>query len=144
MFVLRNIALRSSVSVKLKHHWSVSKSKRDPGIKGRAKLLEPSELEEVENIDDLESDFMDIHKSHKQYLRDVEAQNERLKYLIVKRKYFKQKFPNFLTWHDKEQIKYLHTTDPEEWTIDRLSESFPALPEVIQVSESDYHKQKIT
>lgn len=111
---------------------------KDPGIsKRRAALSNPLELEQdFENLelDDLEADFMDVHKSYKEHRREMVLKKERLKYQIVKQKYFKEKFPNFLTWNDKEQIKFLHNKDPEEWTVEKLSESFPALPETVQVS----------
>lgn len=109
---------------------------KDPGIsKRRAALSNPLELEQdFENLelDDLEADFMDVHKSYKEHRREMVLKKERLKYQIVKQKYFKEKFPNFLTWNDKEQIKFLHNKDPEEWTVEKLSESFPALPETVQ------------
>lgn len=40
--------------------------------------------------------------------------------------------PSFLTYTEKDQIKKLHDSDPEEWTPEKLSESFPALPETIR------------
>ncbi|KAJ8956221.1 hypothetical protein NQ314_006754 [Rhamnusium bicolor] len=107
-------------------------SRTDPGIQRRKKILNSNqELEEME-LDDLESDFMNLHKTHREHVKELYAMQEKEKFHIIKQKYFKDKFPNFLTWHDKEQIRYLHSTDPEEWTIDKLSEGFPALPEVIR------------
>ena len=35
---------------------------------------------------------------------------------------------NLLTWDAKEQIKYLHLNDPEMWTIEKLSDSYPKIP----------------
>lgn len=108
----------------------------DPGIGLRKKLLKNTSVDELENIDleGLESDFMNVHLTHKDYQEELEARREQLKYFIVKEKYFKEKMPNFLTYNDKLQIKYLHNTDPEQWTVERLSEAFPALPDVIKVS----------
>ena len=40
--------------------------------------------------------------------------------------------PNLLTWMEKELIKYLHKQDSSEWTVTRLSESFPATEDVIR------------
>ncbi|XP_076757267.1 uncharacterized protein LOC143427221 [Xylocopa sonorina] len=51
---------------------------------------------------------------------------------IVKTKVFKERSPNFLTYIEKDQIKKLHKIDPEKWTPEKLSESFPALPETIR------------
>lgn len=110
--------------------------RRDPGINKRKKLLRlDNEDEEIDcEFDDFEADFMDVDKSHREHISQIEALKERIKYRMVQQKYFKDKFPNFLTWHDKEQIRYLSRTNPEEWTIARLSEGFPALPTTIKVS----------
>ncbi|XP_044259266.1 required for respiratory growth protein 9, mitochondrial [Tribolium madens] len=113
----------------------------DPGIRKRKELLQLDETEDIEDFEDFETDFMEVHKSHKQHVRELEIEREKMKYHIVKQRYFKEKFPNFLTWHDKEQIRFLHGTEPNEWTIERLSESFPALPEVIKkVVKSNWTK----
>ncbi|XP_066146604.1 neugrin [Euwallacea fornicatus] len=107
--------------------------RNDPGINRRKKIFETSiQTEEDYEFDDLESDFMAVDKSHKEYLRESRLLKEKEKYLLVKQKYFKEKLPNFLTWQDKELIRYLHNQEPNEWTIEKLSEGFPALPEVIQ------------
>lgn len=112
-------------------------TKLDPGINLRKKVLELNEeLNDIE-FDDLESDFMNVHKTHKDHVLEAEANFEKEKFHIVRQKYFKDKQLNFLTWHDKEQIKYLNSSDPEEWTIEKLSEGFPALPGVIKVIFDD-------
>lgn len=134
MFPLRKLLLNTTVQHQVKKFRHV---KLDPGIRKRQNaLLEPGEPVEEIDFDEYETDFMDVHKSHKEHVEEMKAQHEQLKYHITKQKYFKEKYPNFLTWHDKEQIKYLHSSDPEEWTIEKLSEGFPALPEVISVSKS--------
>ncbi|XP_030756794.1 neugrin [Sitophilus oryzae] len=127
MMIFRRLYSRQSVS-----HKYLKKTKHDPGIRSRSRLLEPSE--DIENVDfeELESDFMNVQKSHKDHVEEMKQWREKEKYLIVKQKYFKEKFPNFLTWHDKEQIRYLHNTDSTEWSIEKLSESFPALPDIIE------------
>ena len=51
--------------------------------------------------------------------------------IIEKKVYPKPKNPSLLTWMEKEMIRYLHKMDPEEWSYDRLSESFPATTGVI-------------
>ncbi|CAH1372957.1 unnamed protein product [Tenebrio molitor] len=120
----------------------VRSARKDPGIAQQKKVLDLNE-EEFTNLEDLESDFMEVHKTHKDHLKEMQLLKEKEKYYIVRQKYFKEKFPNFLTWHDKEQIRYLYRTDPEEWTIDRLSEGFPALPEVIKkIVKSNWSKTK--
>lgn len=40
--------------------------------------------------------------------------------------------PSFLTFAEKEQIKHLHKSNPYEWTVEKLSESFPGLPHNIK------------
>ncbi|XP_021936285.1 uncharacterized protein LOC110837925 isoform X2 [Zootermopsis nevadensis] len=51
---------------------------------------------------------------------------------IVGRKYFKpEKGINLLTWSEKEQIRYLHDSDQDTWTVEKLAESFPASEMII-------------
>ncbi|KAJ8960614.1 hypothetical protein NQ318_013906 [Aromia moschata] len=109
---------------------SFKKRDVDPGIRLRKQILQTNE--EIEDFDDLEADFMDLGKSHREHVAQMKHMVEKEKFHIVKHKYFNEKFPNFLTWNDKEQIRYLHSTNPEEWTIESLSEGFPALPEVVK------------
>lgn len=61
----------------------------------------------------------------------MKSKKKHLKQQIVQ-KYFKEKQPRFLTFAEKELICKLHRFNPDEWTVERLSESFPALPETIQ------------
>lgn len=101
---------------------------RNPGVDRRMALLNRDQLQT--NLDELEqleeTDFSQVHKSHKQYEQEAQHYRERLQSWIVGNKYFKTKQLNFLTWSEKEQIRYLHNFDPEEWSIDKLVESFPA------------------
>lgn len=63
---------------------------------------------------------------------DVREQKKMAKRRIIQKKvYPKPPNPNLLTWMEKEMIRYLHRMDPEEWSHERLSESFPATPAVI-------------
>jgi len=62
----------------------------------------------------------------------MQSRKEHLKQQIVAQKSFKEKQPRFLTFAEKKLIQKLHTFNPEEWTVEKLSESFPALPETIQ------------
>lgn len=101
---------------------------RNPGVDRRMALLNKDQLhtnpEELEQLE--EADFSQVHKSHKQYEQEAQHYREKLQSWIVGNKYFKTKQLNFLTWSEKEQIRYLHNFDPEEWGIDKLVESFPA------------------
>ncbi|XP_076105097.1 uncharacterized protein LOC143073434 isoform X2 [Mytilus galloprovincialis] len=76
--------------------------------------------------------------------RDLERleklERNKLKKKIIERKYFK-KTPekNVLTWQAKEQMRYLNQEYPEEWTVDKLIESFPVSREgVIGILKSTY------
>ncbi|GLV31116.1 Prophenoloxidase 2 [Carabus blaptoides fortunei] len=105
----------------------------NPGIDKRIRILEEKDEISLQNIDveELESDFMKLGDVHRQHEKELKYSKEKEKYWIVRQKYFKENKVNFLTWNDKEQIRYLHETNPSEWTIYRLSEGFPALPETI-------------
>lgn len=106
----------------------------NPGVGLQVSLFKDDTLEDLEDIENLETDFANLGMTHREHIAEVEAMKEREKYNIVKEKYFKQKLPNFLTWNDKEQIRLLHKADPEKWSVEKLSECFPALPDVIAVS----------
>uniref|UniRef100_A0A182PSF8 Uncharacterized protein n=1 Tax=Anopheles epiroticus TaxID=199890 RepID=A0A182PSF8_9DIPT len=100
---------------------------RNPGIDRRAALLpEDAKPSEYESLEDSEANFHQVHQSHKQFEVEQAQYRDRLQTWIVGNKYFKTKQLNFLTWSEKEQIRYLHSFDPEEWNIDKLTESFPA------------------
>lgn len=94
----------------------------------------------LKNLDTLEedpevtydADFAKLHISHRQHEKEMALKKEQTKYYTVRSRYFKsEKKPQFLTWAEKEQIRYLNKTDPDEWTPARLAESFPAVEEVI-------------
>lgn len=57
---------------------------------------------------------------------------EHLKQQIVNQKYFTENEPRFLTFAERQLIRKLYKFNPEEWTVEKLNESFPALPETIQ------------
>lgn len=79
-----------------------------------------------------EADFNQLGASHRQHEKELALKKEQVKFHIIKKKYFKeQKMPNFLTWSEKEQIRELHKSEPNDWTHERLAESFPAVEEVI-------------
>lgn len=56
-----------------------------------------------------------------------------LRHRIVKDKYFKENMPNLLTWSEKEQIRHLAATEPDEWTPQKLAESFPVTEQIVKV-----------
>lgn len=134
--ILHKVCIHEKVIVRCLR--TIPKSRRviDPGIQRRKQLIaDDQNLEQLNDYDfDLEADFMNLGKSYKEHVEDIRNQQERVKHYIVNQKYFKQTLPNFLTWVDKEQIRYLYNNDPQEWTVDKLSEGFPALPHIIKVS----------
>ena len=53
----------------------------------------------------------------------------------VEKKYFPEEQElNLLTWSAKEQIRYLHHTDPQQWTPEHIAECFPISPEGAKAS----------
>lgn len=62
----------------------------------------------------------------------MQQKKERLKQQITIQKYFKEEEPRFLTFAEMELIRTLHNGNPEEWTIVKLSESFPVLPQTVE------------
>jgi neugrin len=76
---------------------------------------------------------MALHERYDQHLMEEKFRKSRSGIMIVGKKYFKERTPNFLTYSEKEQIRTLHEKDPEMWTIEKLSESFPADPFTINL-----------
>lgn len=76
---------------------------------------------------------MNLDKVYQQHEKEMRESKDKVQRLIVRRKYFKTKSPNFLTYNEKEQIKTLHNEEPDKWTIEKLSESFPADPYAISL-----------
>ncbi|KAK8783378.1 hypothetical protein V5799_010258 [Amblyomma americanum] len=57
---------------------------------------------------------------------ELRSERRRVRNAIIRRKYFKvQPETNLLTWAAKQQIHYLHSLDPEEWTAEAISQCFP-------------------
>jgi hypothetical protein len=74
------------------------------------------------------------------FFRFEKSQRSKLKRQIVRRKHFKRKKEiSVLTWQAKEQIRFLNQEYPEEWTVDKLTESFPVSRfGVLDVLKSSY------
>ncbi|XP_013403113.1 uncharacterized protein LOC106168553 [Lingula anatina] len=92
------------------------------------------------NHDDFQADTYNRHYNKLVTKSDEEKVRKILKWKILKRKYFSPPpETNLLTWDAKEQIRYLHREFPQEWTVDRLSESFPVSRHgIIQILKSSY------
>lgn len=63
----------------------------------------------------------------------------KLKHNIIKERYFKENMPNLLTWSEKEQIRHLASTQPDDWTPKRIAESFPVTEQVVKVQQYNYN-----
>lgn len=102
----------------------------NPGLTRRLKLFSDDFVENDREFleTEPESDFMNVGKAHKQFEQEEKRYKQKLSTMIVGQKYFKERGINFLTWSEKEQIRTLSQQHPDEWTADRLSESFPADP----------------
>ncbi|XP_068157687.1 uncharacterized protein [Drosophila tropicalis] len=86
-----------------------------------------------EDFAELESDFMNVHNTQRQHELQLQQQRDRVRQFMIKHKYFRDaKLPNLLLHAEKEQMRLLHERDPDEWTIERLAESFPATPDVVE------------
>ncbi|XP_017079981.2 neugrin [Drosophila eugracilis] len=108
----------------------------NPGLGYQLQQLQehPAKTPEAnEDYADLESDFMGVQKTHRQYEKEQQQQRDRIRQFMIKHKYFRDsKLPNLLLHAEKEQMRLLHGRDPEEWNVERLAESFPATPEIVQ------------
>nr|CAD7260465.1 unnamed protein product [Timema shepardi] len=99
---------------------------------GTAPAKNQSGIEEEDELQ-MESDFMNVGNSYSQHKKEMSEEKETKHLRNIGRKYFKdEKEPNLLTWAEKEQIRYLHGQDQEEWSIERLAASFPASEHIIK------------
>ncbi|XP_050535600.1 uncharacterized protein LOC126902401 [Daktulosphaira vitifoliae] len=88
----------------------------------------------MEEIEGGENDMLNSHLFYDEYIKEKEKEKNLKSFYNIKRKYFKiqSTLPNFLTYLEKQQIKFLHNKTPKEWTPETLSLCFPATPEIIQ------------
>jgi len=80
----------------------------------------------LEDMRNRSKEFRTKFKIDEEYRRHIAR-----KKIIEKKLFPKPPNPPLLTWMEKEMIKYLHKKDPVEWSVARLSESFPATTDVI-------------
>ncbi|XP_041980771.1 neugrin [Aricia agestis] len=116
-----------------------SRGKRlgDPGIRNRLQAFKkekiPLDNEDVEEyIEESESDFFNVGAAFNEHINETLIGKHELRNRIVKDKYFKENMPNLLTWSEKEQIRHLATTEPDEWTPQKIAESFPVTEQVVK------------
>ncbi|XP_011879512.1 PREDICTED: uncharacterized protein LOC105568437 [Vollenhovia emeryi] len=106
------------------------------GIRNKMQVMkqdEPVDHFDAEDVSEFEADFMNVGVSHKMHEREMQSKKEHLKRRIVAHKYFKEREPRFITFAERKMICKLHNHNPDEWTAEKLSESFPALPETIRM-----------
>ena len=89
-----------------------------------------------EALGDLDQSLEEFRDRSSEFRRQYEADQEELAVKAKRRIVYKSMFrskppPPLLTWLEREMIKYLHKQDSVEWSIERLSECFPATGSVI-------------
>lgn len=130
--MIRNLlSIRSTAVSYCRCYARRSRNPSNPGIGKQMKALaeapgKPFYPEDPEDYSHLESDFANVEQTHRSHKREEAFQRERTKHMIVRSKYFKETQLNFLTWAEKEQIRHLHQNDSEEWSAEKLADSFPA------------------
>ena len=89
-----------------------------------------------EALGDLDQSLEEFRDRSSEFRRQYEADQEELavkakRKIVFNSMYGSKPPPPLLTWMEREMIKYLHKQDPVEWSIERLSECFPATGSVI-------------
>ncbi|OWR52922.1 hypothetical protein KGM_202141 [Danaus plexippus plexippus] len=102
----------------------------NPGLENRLRVFRKEGIginnENAEEfVEQSDSNFYDVGQAYNQHLNETLIGKHELRHQIVKEKYFKENMPNLLTWSEKEQIRHLASTQPDEWTPKRIAESFP-------------------
>lgn len=78
--------------------------------------------------------YLQVGQAYKEFQTETLVGKHELRHHIVKDKYFKEHMPNLLTWSEKEQIRHLASSEPDEWTPERIAESFPVTVPFVKVS----------
>ncbi|CAB3244660.1 unnamed protein product [Arctia plantaginis] len=102
----------------------------NPGLDNRLKSYESEGLriedEDAESVvEQSESDFYNVGEAYNEHMNESLMGKYEMRHRIIKEKYFKENMPNLLTWSEKEQIRHLASTEPDEWTPEKIAESFP-------------------
>ena len=108
--------------------------KRDPGMRRQVKAMgefsNPNEFSREEDFDD-EVNVMNLEKMYDETQSKKQDIKENIKMKIVKQKYFKDSVEEkTLSWSDKEHIRFLHNSDPQQWTFEMIAEHFRIEPHV--------------
>ncbi|XP_046652466.1 neugrin-like isoform X2 [Daphnia pulicaria] len=108
--------------------------KRNPGIRRQVEALgefaNQNEFAREEDFDD----EVNVNKFDKMY-DEAQSKKQEIKELVkmkmVKQKYFKDAVEGkTLSWSDKEHIRFLHNSDPQQWTFEMIAEHFRIEPQV--------------
>ncbi|RUS90229.1 hypothetical protein EGW08_002010 [Elysia chlorotica] len=107
-----------------------------------------SEINQLPGFHDEEFEFFEdrLASTISQYSSNITAYNAESKFTqslvkeqaavkrqTIKKRHFKTApSPNLLTWAAKEQMRFLHRSNPEDWTIDSLTEHFPVSEESLK------------
>ncbi|CAG5132936.1 unnamed protein product [Candidula unifasciata] len=88
------------------------------------------EFDDAEELDNLASS---ISKYTNKRDANMIKQLKTHRYKTLEHKFFRKPSPpDLLTWAAKEQIRYLHSLDPEEYSVEALSDLFPVSEEIIK------------
>ncbi|XP_026326154.1 uncharacterized protein LOC113234846 [Hyposmocoma kahamanoa] len=103
---------------------------QNPGLQNRLKAFREDGIkiddgDAEEYVEQSESDFYKVGDVYNEHVNETLMGKHELRHQIIKEKYFKENMPNLLTWSEKEQIRHLATMHPDEWTPERIAESFP-------------------
>ncbi|EDV93536.1 neugrin [Drosophila grimshawi] len=118
----------------------------NPGLGYQLQQLQQPSVEDAsEDYADMEADFMSAHRTHQQHEAQQQQQRDRVRQFMIKHKYFRNaKLPNLLLYAEKEQMRLLHERDADEWSVERLAESFPATADIVQkVLRSRWRPQSV-
>ncbi|CAH1391105.1 unnamed protein product [Nezara viridula] len=106
--------------------------KFNSGISKRLQIIKEHHPD-IENVDVTEDSIDNLESGITIPNERVEKNHRVVEFKKIERKFFKKEvYPSLLTWSEKEQIRYLYNLDPTIWSPEKLSESFPATPEIIK------------
>ncbi|XP_065225791.1 uncharacterized protein LOC135849337 isoform X2 [Planococcus citri] len=110
--------------------------KSNPGAGGALHMIEErkGKLHPDIDYDYIEDSTIGLENYDAQFQEKLQlSENEfdRSSLNNIKRKYFKEpKLPNMVPYCEKQDMKRLNESDPENWDIEKLSESYPVTPEI--------------
>lgn len=128
-FIVRN--LRSAGK------WNERARRNNPGLNNQIEAFQEDGIAVTEDnaeqfVNESESDFYNVDGSYSEHIEETLMGKHEMRHHIVKEKYFKENLPNLLTWSEKEQIRHLASTQPDEWTPEKIAESFPVTAPIVK------------